>query len=112
MKISDDLAVKLALGAAVIGAALWAASRARAAIASAGADLYAKAGDAAWAVTPWNNNNLAARAANGVVSAVTGREETLGGWLYSATHADPFASPVVPPEYTGPTGFNAYGDGA
>lgn len=33
------------------------------------------------AVNPLNPNNVAAQGANAIASAVTGREETLGGWL-------------------------------
>lgn len=33
-------------------------------------------------VTPWDSQNIVNRGVNGVVSGLTGREETLGGWLH------------------------------
>lgn len=48
------------------------------------------------AINPLNPNNAPASAVNAVVSQVTGRDETLGGWIYDLTHSDPMApAPVV-----------------
>jgi hypothetical protein len=44
------------------------------------------------AVNPFNPDNVVATGVNTVVSAATGRDETLGGWLYDVTHADPFSA--------------------
>ena len=40
-------------------------------------------------VNPASENNVVNTTVNSGVSAVTGRDETLGGWLYDLTHADP-----------------------
>lgn len=88
--VSADLLVKLALGAAVIGAAVWAVNRA----ASAAAAPVAAVADAAWAITPWNPDNVFAGVANDAVSAVVGYEETVGGWLHDVFNPDPMAEPL------------------
>jgi hypothetical protein len=111
--VSADLLVKIALGALVAGALLYAVRRA-----SAGAgDLAAKAWDtatgAAWAVAPWNQDNVIYGTANNAISAATGRDETLGGWLYSVTHPDPVATATGAnnTNTADPTG-NGTGDGS
>ena len=53
----------------VVGAA-WAARRGIAAV-----------GEVGQAVNPLNRENIFNQAAGGAVTALTGREETLGGWL-------------------------------
>lgn len=48
------------------------------------------------AVNPLNRDNVFTSAANAVVTATTGRDETLGGWLYDLTHPDPMATANPP----------------
>ncbi len=75
--------IKLYAGLAVVTlAALWYGQRQAAAAVKATAN----------AVNPLNPENVFSSAANAVVSATTGRDETLGGWLYDLTHADPMAT--------------------
>lgn len=112
--VSGDLLVKLALGAAVIGAAVWAAKRAAAAVPTLPSlqDIMNAADNAAAYVTPWNPDNLANSTVNAGVSAATGREETLGGWLHDLTQPDPMASPApapAPQEIYWPTGWSTGG---
>jgi hypothetical protein len=47
------------------------------------------------AINPLSDQNVAYRGANAVVSNVTGRDETVGGWLYDWTHPPVFV-PTVP----------------
>lgn len=53
---------------------------------AAGIYAYTKRTAIISAVNPVDPNNMANRAVTNVVSAVTGRDETLGGWLYDFTH--------------------------
>ena len=48
-----------------------------------------KIADALDKVNPASENNVVNTTVNSGISAVTGRDETLGGWLYDLTHADP-----------------------
>ena len=48
-------------------------------------------GDAAWAVTPWNNDNVIYQTVNRPVQWITGDpNETLGGAVYEVTHNGTF----------------------
>lgn len=87
--VSAGLLVELALGAAVLLAVLYAYKKAKLAL-PAGLEY----------INPASQNNVANRATNAAVSAMTGREETLGGWLYSVTHADPVANPSKVIDYS------------
>jgi hypothetical protein len=111
--VSGDLLLKLAIGAAIVGAAVYAARQAAASFSNVPARWWNTATDTAAsalnAVNPLNNGNVFATGANNVVSTVTGRPETLGGWLYSATHADPMAQPAPPPVFAEPT-YDAMGN--
>lgn len=49
------------------------------------------------AINPASSNNIVNRGVTAAVSAATGREETLGGWFYDLTHADPMATPPPAP---------------
>lgn len=40
-------------------------------------------------LNPVNPGNIVYRGYSNIVSAAAGREESLGGWFYSITHADP-----------------------
>lgn len=44
------------------------------------------------ALDPSSSENIVNRGVSAVVATVTGRDETLGGWLYDITHADPMAA--------------------
>jgi len=91
--------VKLALGAAVIGAVVYAARRAAAAVPDLSgipSALWNGASAAAWAVNPLNPNNVAAATVNAGVSSAVGYEETLGGALYDLFNPDPVNSWKAP----------------
>ncbi len=47
------------------------------------------------AINPANPDNVVNQGVSAVVSAATGRDETLGGWLYDLTHADPLKLPAT-----------------
>lgn len=54
---------------------------------SVGDSLVESAQDAAWAVTPWNPDNIFYGGVNTAGAAVTGNKDfTLGGAAYDATH--------------------------
>lgn len=87
--VSGDLVVKLALGAAVVGAAYYAYTKARAALPSA-----QQVKDA---LDPTSDKNLAYTGVNAIGNAIAdtnpdanGRNAdgswTLGGWFYDWTH--------------------------
>lgn len=65
--------------------------------AKAGAAAIDLAKSGAWAVTPWNQDNVIYGGVNSAGAAVTGDSNfTLGGWIYDVTHPDPMApKPVV-----------------
>jgi hypothetical protein len=90
--VSADLAIKLALGSALIVGLAWLAIR------------LAK-GVQTGALNPASANNLAYQGANSIGEALTGDKDfSLGGWLYDKTHSDPMAAPrradPLPIEYT------------
>lgn len=108
--VSGDLLVKLALGAGLVAGLVWAARRAAAAVPELPSlqDIMDAASNTAAHLAPWNPDNPAAVAVNAGVSAATGRDETLGGWLYDLTHADPMTS-SPPPAAAWPTGWSTGG---
>lgn len=93
-EISGDLVLKVAVGVAAIGALVWAARRVSDAAGKLGTGWWNTATDAAWSFSPTNPNNAFAAGVNAGVSAATGRDETLGGWLYDLTHRDPMKDPL------------------
>lgn len=57
---------------------------------------------------PASDQNLIYQGTSGIVSAVIGRDETLGGWLYDLTHPDPMGPPRPPLTNLGITPDGAY----
>jgi hypothetical protein len=88
--VSGDLLVKLAVAAAAIGGAWLLLRSAQGQVASA-LDSAAEWGAnlARTSLNPLSDQNLAYQGASAAVSAATGRDETVGGWVYSVTHPDP-----------------------
>jgi hypothetical protein len=58
------------------------------ALAVFGIYLYNKRNTIVSAINPTDANNLANQAVNSIVSQATGKDETLGGWLYDMTHPE------------------------
>lgn len=85
--VSADLLVKIGLAVAVLGAGYYVFKRVSGAV--HGTD----------AINPTSDKNIVYQAANSIVKALTGQDETLGGWLYSVTHADPMAGPAPVSDY-------------
>ncbi len=94
--VSADLLIKLALGALLVGGAVWAVRRAASAGSDAAAALasgaWANAKDAAWGLSPTNQNNVIYQTANGIGGAIVTAPDgagknadgswTLGGFVY------------------------------
>lgn len=96
--VSGDLIVKAALVLGGVAVAVWAVRKATGAAsnvagqvwgAAAGAAsvAYQTATDAAWAVTPWNNQNVVAQGVNNAM--FPDGSDTLGTWLYGISHQTP-----------------------
>lgn len=69
-------------------------------LAGIGIYVFFKRDEIGTAINPVDPNNLANRGVNAVVSDVTGRDETLGGWIYDLFHpavADALKSNPQPP---------------
>lgn len=58
------------------------------ALAVVGIYLYNKRNSIVSAINPADSNNLANQAVSSIVSQATGKDETLGGWLYDLTHPE------------------------
>ena len=88
---SDQVKAGLMLGAvALAGFAIWRASRVATNAAEA---VVTGVKDAAWSITPWNDENIVYGGVNSVGAAVSGDKDwSLGGWIYDITHADPMAT--------------------
>lgn len=94
--VSGDMVVKLAIGAAVLGAAWYALTK----LQSAGQGIVAAAGSAADAVAqgvnPTSDKNWAYRATNALGNTIASDSDSpgknadgswsLGGWIYDVTH--------------------------
>ena len=87
--VSPGLLLELAVGAVAVLGLVYAYKKAKSAIPAT-----------LEYINPTSPNNIANQATNGVVSAVTGRDETLGGWIYDLTHADPMAGPAKVIDYS------------
>ena len=80
-------AIKIAAVAAVAMLGAYVLSRAW----QAGGAVVGAAGDALWAVSPTNQDNVIYQTVNGPVEWATGRPgETLGGAVYEVTHNGTF----------------------
>jgi hypothetical protein len=90
--VSADLLIKLTLGAAVIGAAVYAVKRVADALPSPSEvvdSVLDGAGAAANAVSPLNNENVIYRAANAVTGGSAATDaQPLGARIYEWLHPD------------------------
>lgn len=84
---SADLLIKLAIGAGVIAAGVIVARRAAAAAGEPLGRAWNTATAAAHSISPFNNDNVIYQTANSVPSALTGRDETVGGAAWEITDA-------------------------
>lgn len=94
VKIPAPLLIK---GALLIGAAalaIWAARKAAGAASNAAGQAWDAAKEGAWAVTPWNNENIVYQTVNN--GLFPDGSDTLGTWLYGALHPAPEPAPYVP----------------
>jgi len=97
--VSSSLDIPPALALGLVGAAVVAFVAYRAAAAAPAA-----AAAVGRAIDPTSDQNVFYRGAGAVVGVVTGsQDETLGGWLYDLTHADPMA-PAPAPQTGGASG--------
>ena len=97
--------VLVGVGLIVGGLLIWAAYKKGPAMLDSAADA---AEQAAWAVTPWNNDNVIYGGVNSVGGAITGDSSfSLGSWIYDVTHPEPTPAP----SYTSGGGgqFNGHG---
>jgi len=98
--VSGDLLLKIGLAVAAIATLAWAARRVGGAAGQA-------ASNAAWAVSPTNNNNVIYRAANWATGGSS--DTSLGSRIYDWTHPStvPAPTPYVIPQDFGITDPNA-----
>lgn len=89
--VSGNLLVEIALAGVVVLVLVKLAQSAADAASDALARAGNAAGDAAQTVAHAPSN-----AANYVASTFTGRDETLGGWIYDLTHPAPFDPGIAP----------------
>jgi hypothetical protein len=92
--VSADLLIKLGLAALVIGAIVYATRQVKAAGQGIASTVSAAADAVAVGLNPSNPENVVNSQVTAVVTAATGRDETLGGWLYDFTHPDPLRTPA------------------
>lgn len=101
--VSGDLLVKLALLGAMGAGAWYLVQRARASLPAWQMPTlpdFTLPDWPDWAtvnpnwVNPASDENLIYAGTSGIVSAATGREETLGGLLHDITHRSPLADPI------------------
>lgn len=89
--VSGDLLVKTALVLGGVVLAVWAVRRATSAAGNAAGQLWdnvsTSAQNAAWAVTPWNNDNVIYQGVNEAIWP--DQSESLGTWLYGLLNPDP-----------------------
>lgn len=91
--VSADLLIKLALGAAAIGAAWWIVRRASSAASGALDAVGSAAQTVGTAINPASSDNLIYRGVNAIGGAASGSPGwNLGGWVYDVTH---FSAPAV-----------------
>mgnify|MGYP003375844662 CR=1 FL=1 len=85
--VSADLLIKAALIVGGLALAVWAVRKVAGAAGDVAGQAWTAAGDAAWAVTPWNNENVIYQTVNGAL--FPSGQDTLGTWLYGITHPEP-----------------------
>lgn len=85
--LSGDFVAKgvLVLGGVIL--AVWAVRRVTSAAGNVAEQAWAAAENAAWAVTPWNNENVVYQGVNNAL--FPDGSDTLGTWLYGITHPEP-----------------------
>jgi len=91
--VSADLLIKVALAGVTLAVVAYLVKKATDAATDAATQAAGKVGDALQAINPASENNVIYQTANWATEAVTGKQETFGGWLYDLTHADPLATP-------------------
>lgn len=97
MQTRTVLLIGLGLGAAVV--VIYAARRAAGAASDLAGQAWSAAEDAAWAVTPWNNQNVISQGVNNALFPAGDR--TIGTWLYDLVNGDEWArinKPAPQPE--------------
>lgn len=114
--VSADLLIKLAIGAAVIGGAVYLLRKASTSVSDAFAGVSEAVSDVADSVivgiNPANSENIVNRGVNAIGGAIVsdtgpGRNAdsswTVGGWLYDVTHPEVVAQrdSITAPVFTG-----------
>lgn len=95
--VSADLLIKIGLAVGVIGALVWAAKKVGGAAGAAGQTVV----DAAWQVSPTNNNNVIYRAAN-TITGGDNSSNSIGSRLYDWFHPPEIIAPkpyVIPQDF-------------
>ncbi|CAN7403101.1 hypothetical protein LJR129_002493 [Acidovorax sp. LjRoot129] len=89
--VSADLLIKLALLAGGVIVVAYVVRKASTAAGDAAGAVWSTASqavrDGAWAVTPWNNENVVYQGVNNTL--FPDGSDTLGTWLYGITHPEP-----------------------
>jgi hypothetical protein len=89
--VSADLLIKLALLAGGVLVVAYVVRKASTAASDAAGAAWSTASqavrDGAWAVTPWNNENVIYKGVNNTL--FPDGSDTVGTWLYDITHPDP-----------------------
>lgn len=85
--VSNATALKLGLGIGAAVLLVWAVRKAAGAASDAAGQAWSAAQDAAWAVTPWNNENVIYQTVNR--GLFPDGSDTLGTWLYGVLNPEP-----------------------
>lgn len=85
--VSNATALKLGLGIGAAVLLVWAVRKAAGAASDAAGQAWSAAQDAAWAVTPWNNENVVYQTVNR--GLFPDGQDTLGTWLYGVLNPEP-----------------------
>lgn len=85
--VSNATALKLGLGIGAAVLLVWAVRKAAGAASDAAGQAWSAAQDAAWAVTPWNNENVVYQTVNR--GLFPDGSDTLGTWLYGVLNPEP-----------------------
>lgn len=104
--VSGDLIVKgvLLIGAAAL--AVWAVRKAAGAASNAAGQAWDAAKEGAWAVTPWNNENIAYQTVNNTL--FPDGSDTLGTWVYGVKESvgQWWDGLFIPQPVTAPSGWD------
>lgn len=85
--VSNATALKLGIGIGAAVLLVWAVRKAAGAASDAAGQAWSAAQDAAWAVTPWNNENVIYQTVNR--GLFPDGSDTLGTWLYGVLNPEP-----------------------